>query len=104
MGSLEDSGRRFESCHTDQFERERYIMGRHVRGILAKNRRQNRRKTIYKMTMKREGSVPCFVCHEHVELKNMSLEHIVPLSKGGTDEMGNLSISHVECNNKRGNS
>ena len=67
-------------------------MGRHVRGILAKNRRQNRRKTIYKMTMKREGSVPCFVCHEHVELKDMSLEHIIPRSKGGSDDMDNLSI------------
>lgn len=78
-------------------------MGRHVRGILAKNRRQNRRKTIYKMTMKREGSVPCFVCHEHVELKDMSLEHIIPRSKGGSDDMDNLSISHKSCNEERGN-
>jgi len=30
-------------------------------------------------------------------------EHIVPKSKGGTDDRSNLALSHKTCNNRRGN-
>lgn len=65
---------------------------------------QGRRDTVYKMIGKKHGgSVPCFVCGIHVDLSCASLEHIVPTSRGGTDEMSNLSISHMKCNHARGN-
>lgn len=68
------------------------------------NIRQTRRKTVYKITAKRNGGrVPCFVCGDHVVPENATLEHIVPLSKGGTDDMENLAISHGLCNQRRGN-
>jgi len=48
------------------------------------------------------GSVPCFVCGKHVKIEDATLEHIKPQSKGGTDEMNNLAISHFRCNQKKG--
>lgn len=78
-------------------------LGKHLRGQLAGHVRQNRRETIYKMTAKKHaGKVPCFVCHDHVEKSDATLEHIVPRSRGGNDEMKNLAISHARCNNDRG--
>lgn len=66
---------------------------------------QGRRETIYKMIAKKnEGIVPCFVCGKHVKNRNATLEHIIPKSKGGSDDMQNLSISHYQCNQRRGNS
>lgn len=66
--------------------------------------RQQRRETIYRMEKKRHyGKVPCFCCGAHVELCDATLEHRVPLSKGGTDDMNNLAISHGACNHARGN-
>jgi hypothetical protein len=62
-----------------------------------------RRETVYKFMKKKYGEVPCYVCSRHVKEKNATLEHIIPLSKGGTDEMDNLSISHFQCNQARGN-
>lgn len=63
-----------------------------------------RRETIYKyIGKKNDGNVPCFVCGRHVKEKNATLEHIIPVSKGGTNEMDNLSISHYGCNRARGN-
>lgn len=63
-----------------------------------------RRETLYKFIGKKNnGTVPCFVCGKHVREKNATLEHIVPLSKGGTDDMDNLSISHYNCNQARSN-
>lgn len=83
----------------------RNYVGKHVRGQLAASVRQGRRETIYKMAAKRHnGTVPCFVCKLHVTPDAATLEHIVPRSKGGTDDMSNLAISHSKCNNQRGNS
>jgi 5-methylcytosine-specific restriction endonuclease McrA len=65
--------------------------------------RQGRRETLYKMTLKREGVVNCFVCQRHVKEHHATLEHVMPQSHGGSDEMDNLAISHVDCNKLRGN-
>ncbi len=66
--------------------------------------RSRRRITLYKMLhTKGCGFVPCFVCGLHVPRDKATLEHIKPLSKGGTDQMSNLAISHYVCNQRRGN-
>lgn len=83
-------------------KRRRLLSGA-MQAKLAGSVRQGRRATVYKMLSKQHGgSVPCFVCGKHVKEAHATLEHIVPLSKGGTDDMGNLSISHNVCNNRRG--
>lgn len=69
-----------------------------------KNVRQSRRETIYRMLLKRHaGRCPCFVCKQHVQREDATLEHIRPQSRGGSDDMTNLSISHGACNKARGN-
>jgi 5-methylcytosine-specific restriction endonuclease McrA len=63
---------------------------------------QSRRDTLYRMLAKHnDGKVPCFVCGRHVNYRLATVEHIVPKSQGGTDDMDNLSISHGFCNNRR---
>lgn len=78
--------------------------GKYIRGIMSSTIRKSRRETVYKMVSKRNaGRVPCFVCKTHVEKPDATLEHVIPRSKGGTDDMSNLAISHGKCNNQRGN-
>ena len=31
-----------------------------------------------------------------------SLDHILPLSKGGTSKIANLQLTHMKCNNVKG--
>lgn len=82
--------------------RRRLLSGA-MQAKLAGSVRQGRRSTVYKMLSKQhDGTVPCFVCGKHVKEPHATLEHITPLSKGGTDDMDNLSISHNVCNNRRG--
>lgn len=65
--------------------------------------RKGRRETLYRMLKRRHyGVVPCYCCGEHVEPADATLEHILPRSRGGTDHMSNLSISHAACNHARG--
>jgi ribosomal protein L39E len=73
-----------------------------LKARLASTVRQNRRETVYKMLLRRQDCVPCFVCTRHVEEHKASLEHVIPLAHGGTDDMENLSISHTLCNQFRG--
>lgn len=77
--------------------------GYSVKKQLLATIRQSRRNTLYRMTAKRnDGCVPCFVCGNHVKPQHATLEHKTPLSKGGTDDMDNLAISHNACNHRRG--
>ena len=47
------------------------------------------------------GKVPCWVCGEHVPPEAATLEHIQPLSEGGSSHQENLAISHDHCNHQR---
>lgn len=79
-------------------------LNKKVKGILHTNIKKSRRDTVYKMLFnKNNKSVPCFVCNRHVDEKNATLEHIIPVSNGGDDNMNNLSISHKQCNQRRSN-
>lgn len=73
-----------------------------LKAKLAATIRQNRRETVYKMLLRRQDSVLCFVCTRLVEEAKASLELVIPLAHGGTDDMDNLSISHTLCNQLRG--
>lgn len=45
----------------------------------------------------------CCICNESVSVKDASLEHIIPLSKGGLNNRNNFALAHKDCNSKRGN-
>lgn len=45
---------------------------------------------------------PCFYCKKTLSLKEATIEHIIPLSIGGTSELNNLTIACGHCNRKRG--
>ena len=50
----------------------------------------------------RAGGI-CCICGEHVPPDEASLEHLVPLSRGGLNVPENFGMSHKRCNSKRGN-
>lgn len=44
----------------------------------------------------------CHICGQKVTRKNWSLDHLVPLSRGGTHTMDNVALAHLRCNLRRG--
>jgi 5-methylcytosine-specific restriction endonuclease McrA len=44
----------------------------------------------------------CWLCGKDVEWADMTVDHVLPRSKGGTDRQSNLRCAHWLCNNKRG--
>ncbi len=60
------------------------------------------RDKIYKTVARQlHGVVPCWVCGQPVLPTDATLEHIQPLSEGGSSHLENLAISHGNCNNQR---
>ena len=54
---------------------------------------KSERKEIYNKT-----NGHCALCGKHISLENMTIDHIVPVSKGGTNEMSNLQPTCLVCN------
>ena len=60
------------------------------------------RSKIYRTVARQlHGTVPCWVCGQHVEVDDATLEHIQPLREGGNSHQDNLAISHAACNHQR---
>ena len=72
-------------------------------GRKASNRRNWLRRTLLK---KHSGN--CVLCSESVVLKPLdhpraaTIDHIVPLSRGGADVIVNMQLACLECNQKKG--
>ena len=45
----------------------------------------------------------CGICHRRVRPGQESIDHIVPLSKGGSHELSNVQLAHRRCNYQKGN-
>lgn len=45
----------------------------------------------------------CQLCHTRVKPQDASLDHIIPLSKGGEESYRNVCLVHTWCNSKKGN-
>lgn len=70
------------------------------------------RRTMTDYLAERDG-VKCGICRKRVDITltsgtrgdpmGPSIDHVVPRSKGGTNDLANLRLTHWTCNNKRGN-
>ncbi|MBW1729485.1 MAG: HNH endonuclease [Deltaproteobacteria bacterium] len=43
----------------------------------------------------------CYYCHRKVGRDNLTMDHIVPLSRGGKSKKGNVVPACKECNTKK---
>ena len=50
----------------------------------------------------RDGHV-CGICGGEIEPSDVSIDHITPVSLGGSDDLDNLQPAHKSCNSRKGN-
>ncbi len=43
----------------------------------------------------------CYYCRQMVGRENLTMDHVVPLVRGGKSKKGNLVAACKECNNKK---
>lgn len=44
----------------------------------------------------------CGICGKRVRRRDASIDHVIPLAKGGTHEPGNVQCAHLLCNIRKG--
>lgn len=64
-----------------------------------KERARHLRQTAWWTRKIREGV--CHYCGKKVGVKNLTMDHVIPLSRGGKSLKGNIVPSCKECNNKK---
>ncbi|MBQ9786590.1 MAG: HNH endonuclease [Lentisphaeria bacterium] len=69
----------------------------HVKKERAKAREL--RKTTYFQELFRKGI--CYYCHEKFPASELTLDHIVPLSRGGKSTRGNMVVCCRSCNQEK---
>jgi 5-methylcytosine-specific restriction endonuclease McrA len=82
---------------------------RHANPVMARNT-WNRRRERVAATLDKEainvlsqlissaGRLQCGICGKNMPKTDRTLDHIIPLSKGGTGDVWNLRIVHRRCN------
>ncbi len=54
----------------------------------------------YKEILQRDG-YKCHLCGRTVAKKEVSFDHLIPISKGGSHSRENVAVAHLACNIKR---
>jgi 5-methylcytosine-specific restriction endonuclease McrA len=68
---------------------------------MTKRMSSRTRKHRYEALLRRDGDT-CFWCEVGLTSATRTLDHLVPLSKGGSNRLDNLVLSCEPCNAERG--
>ena len=44
----------------------------------------------------------CYLCGEDIAQADLELDHVIPLSRGGTHTFDNVRAAHLRCNRRKG--
>lgn len=72
---------------------------------LRKKKRRKQKKINERLKRRLFGHIaiaPCYYCRQVFTYHALTLEHIVPLCLGGTNEPSNVALACAPCNHKRG--
>jgi len=60
-----------------------------------------RQRPALRAAMYRDQRGYCALCHQPLILAESTIDHIVPVAKGGTDRRWNLQLTHKDCNQRK---
>lgn len=87
-----------EHPHYHQAAGHNYRARRRKAGALSKKDVQR----VYEDNIKKYGTLTCYLCEEEVSFGEDSIDHKMPLFRGGSNLYENLAIAHKKCNSVKG--
>ena len=61
--------------------------------------RHLRKSQWWQAKIQKEGK--CYYCHKAISKTEVTMDHIVPISRGGRSNKGNIAVSCKDCNTKK---
>jgi 5-methylcytosine-specific restriction endonuclease McrA len=74
---------------------------KHQRYVARRRGAERVEKIDRRYVYERDGG-KCHICCRSVSSKRFSLDHLVPLSRGGNHTLDNVRLAHIPCNSRRG--
>lgn len=90
-----DKKRKSELAKIRAQRAETKVRVKYYRGLRRQRKLNNKKFNIIKKDMKRLMRSPCWNCGTY---DNQTLDHIIPISRGGLNGIGNLMILCLTCN------
>ena len=109
-----ERGREFRAKNPErsrQYTRDHYYRNqKHIQTIMcmkyyereARKRGQEYDRGITRETLMLRDEHICGICKNKVEWGDESVDHIIPVSKGGVHRWSNVQLSHLKCNISKG--
>jgi 5-methylcytosine-specific restriction endonuclease McrA len=75
----------------------------------GRNRRKGQQRepveqpTAMRVRVIERDKATCYMCHRKLPFEEITLEHIIPRSRGGKTVESNLKVACEPCNNRKGN-
>jgi 5-methylcytosine-specific restriction endonuclease McrA len=69
--------------------------------VTSKFFKRPKKKKLSLLELSRVHDSVCQYCLKKFALKSLTIDHIFPKSKGGTDEHGNRTLACLDCNQKK---
>lgn len=79
-----------------------YKVLKHIRKQLKKGTTRLLRKTKYRKLFDAQEGI-CYLCNDPLTIYDITVDHVVPKSRGGKDSMRNILLTHSRCNSEKGN-
>ncbi len=92
--------------HKDALTKEWFASHPGVRSLQARRYEARKRNQFVEdvrisVLMDRDNEV-CHLCGEFVRWDQASVDHLIPISKGGEHSYANTKLAHMTCNKRRG--
>ena len=71
------------------------------RRILDKYLTKETVQRVYEDNIKKYGVLTCILCNKPIVFGDDSLEHLTPVSRGGSNFYDNLGVAHLSCNMRK---
>ena len=73
-----------------------------IRGLLRARRRHARIEQVSRLRVMKRDTSTCYMCGRKLGYSEMVLDHVIPLSRGGSHSEDNLKVACVTCNLRKG--
>lgn len=108
--TCDDCGTIFTAQHPSARWCSKLCANRHWGRVRARQRRQRTEANYADLEVFQRDGWRCHICGELTDWtvprthpRGATIDHIVPLTKGGLDELGNVATAHHQCNIAKGN-